>query len=340
MSGATAGGAVDASVIVSTFDERRWDDLEACVASLVRLDPPPLEVIVVVDHNDRLLERAREAFPTCRVIPNDRPQGLAGARNAGVAASDGSISAFIDDDARAEPDWISRLSQAFDDPSVIGAGGTLLPAWADGRPGWMPDEFLWVVGCSYTGLPETPAQIRNPIGANMAVRREVLKAVGGFREGDADSAPRDMGTRGMVRAAGNLPDDTDLGIRVSRERPDGIWLYRPDAVVHHTVTSERSTTAYFLHRAYEEGLTKANLTHAVGSGQALSVERRYTAKILPLGVLRGLGDFLRGDPSGLARAGAILTGLAAAAAGFAVANVQLLGARKVASPDARKVVSE
>lgn len=339
MGGADAGGVVDASVIVSTFDERRWDDLEACVASLVRLDPPPREVIVVVDHNDKLLERAREAFPSCKVIPNDRPQGLAGARNAGVAASEGSISAFIDDDARSEPDWISRLADAFADPSVIGAGGALFPAWSDGRPGWMPDEFLWVVGCSYTGLPTEPAQIRNPIGANMAVRREVLKAVGGFREGDEDSAPRDMGTRGMVRAAGNLPDDTDFAIRVSRARPEGIWLYRPDAVVHHTVTRERSTSRYFLRRSYEEGVAKANLTRAVGGEHALSSERRHTAKVLPRGVLNGLRDSLRGDLSGVARAGAILLGLAAAAAGFAVANMQLVGSRKVASPDARKVAS-
>ena len=340
MAPADAGGAVDASVIVSTFDERRWDDLEACVSSLLQLDPPPLEVIVVVDHNNSLLDRAREAFPECRVIPNERPQGLAGARNSGVAASSGSISAFIDDDARAESDWISRLSGAFDDPTVIGAGGGLIPNWADGRPGWMPDEFLWVVGCSYTGLPTETAQIRNPIGANMAVRREVHKAVGGFREGDADSAPRDMGTRGMVRAAGNLPDDTDFAIRVSAERPDGIWLYRPDAVVHHSVTHERSTWAYFMRRSYEEGVAKANLAKTIGGMQALSLERRHTSKVLPRGVLSGLADFLRGNLSGLGRAAAILAGLAAAGTGFAVTSIQLLGARKVAAPGARKVASQ
>ena len=339
---ATAGavGAVDASVIVCTFDERRWDDLEACVASLVSLDPAPLEVIVVVDHNDALLERARRAFPECRVIPNDRPQGLAGGRNAGVAVSRGSISAFIDDDARAEPEWISRLSEAFSDPSVVGTGGLLLPAWQSARPSWMPDEFLWVYGCSYTGLPTGPEEIRNPIGANMAVRREVLQAAGGFREGGSedgsDAAPRDLGTRGMVRAAGNLPDDTDFAIRVSHERPDGFWLYRPDAVVHHTVTRERSTFAYFLRRSYEEGIAKANLAHAVSGVQGLSSERRHTAKVLPLGILRGLRDLLKGDSSGLGRAGAILIGFAAAAAGFAVTSVQLIWTGKVAPPGARK----
>ena len=326
-----AGGATDASVIVSTFDEQRWADLDACISSLLRQEPAAREVLVVVDHNDRLLDRARAAFPDCRVMPNDRPRGLAGARNAGVAASEAPITAFIDDDARAERDWLRRLCAAFDDPAVLGAGGALLPAWEDERPPWMPDEFLWVVGCSYTGLPTGPAPIRNPIGANMAVRREVLEAVGGFREAGAD-APRDLGSaRGVVRAAGNLPDDTDFAIRVSRERPDGTWLYRPDAVVHHSVTSARSTPAYFLRRSYEEGVAKANLARALGADQSLASERKHATAVLPRGVLRGLRDLLRGDPAGLARAGAILTGLAAAAVGFAVASVQSLGTR-TASP--------
>jgi hypothetical protein len=53
----------------------------------------------------------------------------------------------------------------------------------------------------------------------------------------------------------------------------------------------------------------------VGTDDGLSAEREYTREILPRGIARGLSDLLRGDPTGLGRAGAILTGLAATTAG-------------------------
>ena len=168
-------GGVDhaTSVVVSTYDERRWGDLEACLRSLEAQTRPPLEVVVVVDHNPALLERVRKAFPNAKSIATERPRGLAGARNAGVEVAKGEVVAFIDDDARAEADWLERLGECFDEATVVGAGGALDPLWEGTDPGWIPGEFYWVFGCSYTGLPEHLAPVRNPIGANMAVRTSV-----------------------------------------------------------------------------------------------------------------------------------------------------------------------
>ena len=45
------------------------------------------------------------------------------------------------------------LVSAYRDPDVLGAGGWIIPAWQLGMPAWFPEEFLWVVGCSYRGLP-------------------------------------------------------------------------------------------------------------------------------------------------------------------------------------------
>jgi glucosyl-dolichyl phosphate glucuronosyltransferase len=316
-----SGEASATSVVVSTYDERRWDDLVACLDSLQRQSRPPLETIVIVDHNPTLLERAGEAFPQAKVLANRRPRGLAGARNSGADAAAGEIVAFIDDDARAEPTWLDRLEACFGDPQVVGAGGALTPRWENGEARWMPREFYWVFGCSYTGLPERLAPVRNPIGANMAVRASVLREVGGFREGDGSDAPREIRARGVVRAAGNLPDDTDFAIRVGQSRPDAIWLYQPEAIVLHTVTAERTSLGYFLRRCYEEGVGKANLSRYVGSEDGLSSERRHLAVVLPRGVARGMRDFTRGDRNGALRAGAIVVGLLSSAAGFLVATV-------------------
>jgi glycosyltransferase involved in cell wall biosynthesis len=315
--------AAETSVVVSTYNEERWDDLYACVRSLESQTLPPLEVIVVVDHNPGLLERAADAFPDATVVPNQRARGLSGARNSGTAAARGSIVVFIDDDARAEPDWLERLQECFrGDGSVVGAGGMLLPHWEGPEARWLPREFYWVFGCSYTGLPEELAPVRNPIGANMAVRASILEEIGGFREGSEGDAPRELRARGVVRAGGNIPDDTDLAIRVKQRRPDAVWLYQPAAVVHHTVTPERGTFGYFVRRCYEEGVGKANLTRYVGADLGLSSERRHAMLVLPAGILRGFRDLLRGDLRGPLRSAAIAIGLGVVAWGFFVGKVR------------------
>jgi hypothetical protein len=158
----------------------------------------------------------------------------------------------------------------------------------------------------------------------MAVRASILADVEGFREGEGADAPRELRARGVVRAAGNLPDDTDFAIRVAQRHPSAIWLYQPDAVVLHTVTRERASFGYFIRRCYEEGVGKANLSDRVGSGDGLSSERRYLAEVLPRGIGRELWRALRGEPSGAARAGAIVIGLLTSGVGFAVTTAARL----------------
>lgn len=326
------GGADHSTtVVVSTYDEKRWDDLEACLRSLERQTLPPLETIVVVDHNDALLERVGSTFPQVRASANLRSRGLAGARNTGIDLARGGIVAFIDDDARAEPEWLERLGECLTDPIVVGAGGALLPRWEGPVRSWIPHEFYWVFGCSYAGLPETRAPVRNPIGANMAVRVSVLRQVGGFREGLSDDAPRELRSRGVVRAGGNVPDDTDLAIRVSRLLPDAVWLYEPRARVLHTVTPERASRGYFLRRSFEEGVGKASLSGLVGAGPSLASERRHLATVIPRGMLRELRAFLHGDGSAALRAIAMVAGTVAAAAGFLSVALPQAGARRDAA---------
>jgi glycosyltransferase involved in cell wall biosynthesis len=309
----------DISVVVSTYDRSRWGELSACLQTLRGQTVSPREVVVVVDHNPGLLSAARESFRWAKVVENHRPRGLAGARNTGVDITQGSIVAFIDDDARADTDWLEHLQACFADLSAVGVGGALIPRWTNGFPRWLPTEFYWVLGCSYTGLPSHLAPVRNPIGANMAVRREILQAIGGFRDGAAEQ-PHVLRSRGVVRAAGNVPDDTDLAIRVKQLWPGSTWLYQPQARVHHTVVRERTSLGYFIRRSFEEGAGKARLAAFVGAQDGLSSERRHLAVVLPSGIARGLRSLLSGDWHGGLRAAAIVIGTVSSAAGFLAAT--------------------
>jgi hypothetical protein len=80
-----------------------------------------------------------------------------------------------------------------------------------------------------------------------------------------------------------------------------------------------------------EGLAKAGLARAYGSGRALESERRYAMRTLPSGVVRELAGALRHrDPGAVVRAGAIVFGLAITAAGYLRARASRSGRRNTA----------
>jgi len=313
---ATADPSPRVSVVVCTYTDDRWAQLCATIRSLTAQTAPPAQIVVVVDHNEGLAARARAALPDVDVVENTGPRGLSGARNTGIDASSGGIVAFIDDDAVADQRWIERLCAPFDSTTVVGSGGVAFPDWARVRPPWFPAEFDWVVGCTYRGMPTSTARIRNPIGCNMAFRRVVFETVGGFRS--------DLGRIGAVPVGA---EETELSVRIADQLPLSRIVHVPDAVVHHAVPEARSTIHYFLRRCYGEGISKAALGRIAGRTDTLGTEWSYVARTLPSGVMIGIGHaLLRRDPWGVARAGAIVLGLALGAAGFMVGNLRRSGA--------------
>jgi len=294
------------SVVVCAHTERRFPTLIEAIASLREQSVQPDEIVLVIDHDDRLLARARDAFPDVRVVASSEPRGLSGARNTGARVARGAILAFLDDDARADRDWLSELMSAYTDPTVIGAGGLVVPRWQGSVPSWLAPEFLWTVGCSYTGLPRNVAPVRNPIGANMSVRRDALREVGGFTDGLGRVGSRPMGC-----------EETELFIRLAQAHPDGLVLHVPAARVDHLVPLERGRWTYFRARCWAEGLSKALVAGRVGGRDALASERAHVARALRRGVARDLALALRGDVHAGRRAAASVAGLLLAAGGYA-----------------------
>lgn len=306
------------SVIVPAWNWERREELARCLRAIERQTLAPTQTIVVIDHNPELLNWARGSFPALEVVANRHDRGVVGARNTGVEIARGEVVVLTDDDTEAEPTWIENLESCFGDPNVVGVTGELLPNWTGEEPRWFPPEFYWVFGCSYTGLPTEIAPVRNPIAANMAVRGEALRKIGGFQQG---VAPREIRYRGTVIAGGHALEDTELGIRIGQRWPEMSWLYHPHATVHHTVTPEQATLGYLIRRSFEEGSSKAQLAQAMGAQEGLSSERRYVSVVLPRGVARGVWATIRGEGAGVLRAGAIAIGLLTSGLGFLVGTL-------------------
>lgn len=298
------------SVVICAYTEKRWDDLVAAVTSIQQQTCLPDEIIVVVDHNPNLLERVRTQLTGVTAIANQEAQGLGGARNSGLAVAKGDVIAFLDDDAVAAPDWLEQLNVGYQDENVLGVGGAIEPLWASSQPAWFPEEFQWVVGCTYRGMPQSSAPVRNLIGCNMSLRREVFATLGGFRLGYGC-------------------DETEFCIRVHQQWPQKLLLYNPNAKVKHKVPADRARWSYFRSRCYFEGRSKAVVSWLVGRKAGLDSERSYTLRTLPQGVLRGIADtVLHSDKAGFARAFFIMAGLATTTLGYLSGSLSVMEAAR------------
>jgi GT2 family glycosyltransferase len=244
------------SAIICAYTDDRWDDVLAAVASVRAQRLQPFEIIVVVDHNPYLYGRLKSALRDVVVVENRQARGLSGGKNTGVAMARGDLVAFLDDDAVAEPNWLSFLGAAYAaDENVIGVGGLTRPLWETQRPAWFPEEFDWVVGCTFVG--REPGRVRNLLGGNASFRREVFDIAGGF--------PSHIGRCAAMRRPLGC-EETEFCIRLGRLCPGSVFVYDARAVIWHRVPAVRCRFSYFRSRCYAEGLSNADF-HVAGSTQ-------------------------------------------------------------------------
>jgi glucosyl-dolichyl phosphate glucuronosyltransferase len=257
------------AVVISVYSIDRANDVLDCIESVRKQTLPPKEIIVVLDPDEELVACYKKRLGSSVNLIISDSFGLSAARNIGIKESNSEFIAFIDDDAVAEPNWLENLVSNFDDSSVIGAGGLIIPVWPNENPSWFPEELYWIVGCSYKGLPTTKAVVRNPIGCNMIFRRRVFKNVGYFST--------------VVGRVGNKlmgHDDTEFGIRATRKVPGTKIIYDPEAVVRHRVSANRVSLKYVAKRSYAEGFSKAFVSHTTNGNSPLNTEKKYLQKLV------------------------------------------------------------
>jgi GT2 family glycosyltransferase len=229
--------------------------------------------------------------------------GAGFARNTAAEQASAEILAFLDDDAAADPDWLAQLLSGYGlDPTVLAVGGAPIPDYQTQRPPWMPEEFNWVFGCAYRGLPTERRGVRHLIGANMSVRASALKEIGGFHSIDFD--------------------DLDMCLRLAALRPPGKIIYEPRARVRHFVGAERVTWSYFWRRCFFVNKHKVRALTAMKSAASLAAERRFVVEALRSGTVLELRMFVKGDKWAAARLGSMLLGIGLAGLGNGAGRVE------------------
>lgn len=288
-----------ASVIV--VSRGRPESLSLCLAALARQDHPNFELIVVADPASLASARAT-GLPLCEIAFN-RPN-IAEARNLGIGAAAGDIIAFIDDDAFAEPTWLSHLTTPFEGGEIGLAGG-----FVRGRNGisyqWRARRIDRIGFHHPETVPEGPpvtfpADPKRPIkteGTNMAATRALLADLGGF-----DGAYR------------FYLEDADLNLRAAEiGAPTAIVPFAQ--VVHVTAASERraqtrmprslheigASLAYFLSRHAPETARAEAMAGARVAERARLLRHMVGGNCVPGDVARLLAGFDAGLKEGAAR---------------------------------------
>ncbi len=172
-----------------------------------------------------------------RVLEQSK-RGVSAVRNKGLQNARGEIVAVIDSDCVPSRAWLRELVAAFADPAVLLAAGGL--ASYPPRTGAQRFAAAWGLNDAERNVYGSAIPFAN--GRNMAVRRSVAEAVGGW--------PEDM-DRG---------EDIEFAYRVVREFGCAIE-YRPLALVFH---QDRSSDEELWQQAhgYGRGMAQLYARHA------------------------------------------------------------------------------
>ncbi len=179
-----------ASVII--VNDRGADDTCAALAALreLRCARERLEVIVVDNASgDGSVQRIAKEHPDVRVLALEENLGYSAGCNAGAQVATGQYLAFLHNDARPDPGWVSAATQVFDrDGSVACVASKVLDR--DGARVDFVDAGLGFYGYGlelHAGEPDSPeydreADVLFASGAAMVVRASTFREVGGFDE--------------------------------------------------------------------------------------------------------------------------------------------------------------
>ena len=243
------------SVVICTYN--RSSSLAKTLESLRQMTVPS-ELkweLIVVDNNSTdntrsiITEFARTSRLNVKYVFEPQ-QGLCYARNAGVANSNGEITAFTDDDVLVAAEWLTGLADTFTEFDCIAVGGKITQVW-DGiiKPNWLSGPYLRLsngpIPCFEHG--DEAKLISLPLlGANMAFRKSAFQKYGLFR------TDMDVGSLGP-----QLGGDFEFALRLLRAGES--IAYSPRALVFHPAEQERITKAYFLRFYYNLGRAEIQL---------------------------------------------------------------------------------
>ncbi len=179
---------VKVSVVVPARNEAAR--IRACLRALLSQDYPreAYEVIVVDDGSTDGTAEVAAGFGVS--VVRQPPLGGAAARNAGIAHARGQVVAFTDADCVPARDWLRRLVEPFEEADVAGCAGDVAGSGESLVARYVDEAGVFRLATRMRARPWP-----NFVTANVAYRRAVFDALGGFDPALAAASDMEMSWR-------------------------------------------------------------------------------------------------------------------------------------------------
>ena len=173
------------SIVIPNWNGKKI--LRECLHSLISQNYRNREIIVVDNASaDGSPDIIREEFPDVKLIINERNLGWAGGCNVGIKVAKGNLIALFNNDAVADPDWLSELVNAMETSSDLGIVGGIVfcdePRDIIDNTGLRLDPISGVVWRANLGnrlaQVEDIEDIDFVSGVSLLLRRELIEKVG------------------------------------------------------------------------------------------------------------------------------------------------------------------
>jgi glycosyltransferase involved in cell wall biosynthesis len=278
---------VQASVAICTYN--RCQSLPKTLDSLVAMDKPEgAWELLVIDNNSsdqtaEIVQSYSNRLPMKYIF--EERQGLAHARNRALKECTGDLLIFTDDDVVVSKEWLcAYVAAASQYPAADYFGGRILPYWPQGRPGWVKDESMPLIG-GLLGHYDLGSITRlysendmHPFGANFVLRRSLFERLPSFNP--------EFGVSGKTPGRG---EEAEYFQRAHTQGSIGVYV--GEALCLHAVNPDHLSLKFLYRFGVQKGLAHARLTGSAGGGN-LSGEMLFLVKGV-YQLLKGHGDRFR-----------------------------------------------
>lgn len=281
--------SITTSIVICTYN--RSSLLNTCIESLSKMDHDFEQVeVVVIDNNSKddtrnVCSANRERYPFLKLrYVLEEKQGIGHARTRGAREAKGEIIAYIDDDCKAESDWLKSIEQFYrEHPEAYSTGGAIQPDYNVSLPDWYGRYFWGLVGYYNLGGKVFRMQgVRYPSGANMHFRKKAFEDFGYF-DGE-------LGRKGQSLMAGE-----EKAMYLKLIGGDKAVYYLPHVKVWHFVDANKFDKAYVRRHSIGIGASERLMNRKSG----YKLVRKFAEYLAKLGyaIAYGIGYLFKGEVS-------------------------------------------